>query len=297
MRVRSTQAGVAGDAGWQCVYPMLMSPDPTGLVLRSDTDVLARALRSREIRRVAARPAITRDASCMALCTAVDNCELAPPFMPIGRNEDGLFGAMMAVTDTRALFGHVPIGIVHDSSRPSARLPDDLPSAREARFADLAMAVVEIASGLPPPESVAHGLRRLSQIARDIASLPDAEFVEFLTQVILNAKGRTIARLEDMLAVPASDSWRAAAERYRDALLTTVVTPDLCRLVEFSALPVHDAARACATTLLEWAEILGAWDQIWQHARDHSEDLFTASSRTSLNPEACQSPMAAYARR
>ena len=269
------------DAGWSrrgfrlaVRVPSSARTDLGRHVSSSDPAVLARALSSREVQRVASRPAITRDASCMTLCTAVDNAELTPPFMPMGRNEDGMFAAMLAVTDTRALFGHLPVGIVHDSHRPSARLPDDLPSARESRFADLAMTIVEIAAGLPPPESVGHGLRRLSQVAHNVAGLPHADFVEFLTQVFLTGKGRTITRIEELLALPASDSWRAAAERYRDALLTTIVSPDLCRIVEFSALPVNDAVRACATTLHAWGEILGAWNEIWQHAREHKEELF-----------------------
>jgi hypothetical protein len=277
-RVRLTQAGVAGDAGWQCAYPLLLAETATGIALRTDADRLARALQRREVRRVASRPTLTRDASCMTFCTAIDNTEMAPPFIPIGRNEDGVFGAALAVADRRALFGHLPLGIVHDSQRPAARRIDDIPSATETRFADLVLAIVEMAAAPPVPQTVLLGLRRIARLARETATLPEAEFVEFVTQVFLKTKCQTIARLEALLSQSCDEHWRMTAERYREALLATVVRPDLCRVTEFSALPTHEAVRACARTLSRWGQIVDVWDQMWEHARQRNDDLFVDDS-------------------
>ncbi len=61
--------------------------------------VFDRALGSREVHRLARQTLVTHEPFCMAYCMGLAGESLMPPFMPVGRNEDGVFGAMLSFID------------------------------------------------------------------------------------------------------------------------------------------------------------------------------------------------------
>ena len=47
--------------------------------------------------RVVTRPTITDSGYCMALNLGLDNRHLLPPFLPVQRNQDGVFAAVLTL--------------------------------------------------------------------------------------------------------------------------------------------------------------------------------------------------------
>ena len=96
--VKATFAGLAGDAGVYCPYRLLFSGGPLRQLLLTSASTFQTALTSREASRIVHTNVVTHDCGCMAPCMGLANREVVPPFMPTGRNEDGVFGVMLAAS-------------------------------------------------------------------------------------------------------------------------------------------------------------------------------------------------------
>ena len=155
--------------------------------------------------------------------------------MPVGRNEDGVFGTMLTALDPLALFAHVPVGVVHDSGRPPGYEDRSMRSASESRLSELLILLTRAAmqGALEPDPS--DRLARLSRALLDVAALDPGAFVTHVTRLQLDARGQQLARIEAMVSRPAEypPYWRAALEEYRRAITRSLARPDFFLPVEF----------------------------------------------------------------
>lgn len=92
-----SSAGVAGDSGTSdSMYLNLLVGKSRERVLGDDRRYLM-AHRSREVLRVSDCITVVHGSPLLGGCIAIDNRERLPPFLPLGRNADGLFGQMAAI--------------------------------------------------------------------------------------------------------------------------------------------------------------------------------------------------------
>jgi hypothetical protein len=56
---------------------------------------------------------VARNGECLATVMGFDNREVLPPFFPLLRGEDNLFGLMLACCDATSLIGHLPFVVIH----------------------------------------------------------------------------------------------------------------------------------------------------------------------------------------
>ena len=101
--VRMSFAGLAGDSARYCPHQLLFASGPVHDAMAADEHVFRMALSSREVRRIVRRPTVSHDWACMTYCVGIDLASYVPPFSPVGRNEDGLFGAMLGFADRDAM--------------------------------------------------------------------------------------------------------------------------------------------------------------------------------------------------
>lgn len=269
LTVRVTSSGLAGDAGVFCPYGMLFGGSLSRLRLPSQAafDV---ALASREVHRVAERLTITHDAHCMAYCMGFTNSVPSPPFMSLGRNSDGVFGAMLAFTDPCALFAHLPHGVIHDSSRPSTYPHDDIPSASCTRLSDVMMSAVR-QCGQPAMSKVP--LRRMAFLAatlNELGQLDTAEFAHWFRHLSLDHMSRMFARADE-LAQDSPDYWRVTLDRYRQRFLERIGRPEFFLPAEFHATASLDEGfRKVQAFLRDYASFLRQWPTVWRAATNVS---------------------------
>ena len=111
--VAVTTTGICGDsgAGNQKTLLLLEGPDRERL-MRSD-DAYRSAVSSREVLAVASRYQLSGLPFLMTPCVGLDNRELLPPFFPLFRNSDGLFGRTLRAFRPEALIGRLPIAVAH----------------------------------------------------------------------------------------------------------------------------------------------------------------------------------------
>lgn len=125
-RLRASMAGAAGDCGMSATAYMLWNSGPSLDRLVADEPHYAATRFGRNMLRAALQPTATRFPLFMGACTGYDNSATLPPFVPSGRNADGVFGVTLMQCDPTAWIGHAALAIHHDP--PDAR-PRDIDEA------------------------------------------------------------------------------------------------------------------------------------------------------------------------
>jgi hypothetical protein len=238
-------------------------------MLKEDPAALATALCSREVHNIAPYTLISHDAVCMSYCVGIDNTRLIPPFMPIGRGEDSVFGAMLGFSDRGALFAHLPLGVLHDSSRASAYGDGNMPSAHETRLADVLLAFVADASRFVARGSIAQRLRRLGEYFVDIGGFRANEFIAAVMAVQLRLRCGQIDKLETFLAGASGDvtHLHSALNEYRSAFRASVASASFFLPIEFrGAGSLLDGYRSTQAFIADLGQLMRIWPELWDFA-------------------------------
>ena len=267
--VRVTMAGLAGDSARYCPHRLLFLPGPLHELFKGEPATLATALSSREVHNVARSTTVTHDAMCMSYCVGIDNGHLVPPFMPIGRGEDSVFGAMLGYADRLALFAHLPFGVLHDSSRASAYGSDEMPSARQTRLSEVLLALTGDAVRFVVSDSVAQRLVRLGQYLVDLGQVPGQEFIALVTRVALRLRCSQLDQLETSLASASGDltRLRSALDEYRSVFRSSTSSPSFFLPLEFRGTgSIDDGFRRMQTFMTDFGSLIRLWPDIWEAA-------------------------------
>jgi hypothetical protein len=124
-RVLVTATGVVGDSGVESSFYFLLLDGPSrARLLRNERDYRF-ALASHQLMRSVTRLTVCEGgAMCMGLNLGLDNRGLLPPFMPVGRNQDGIFAAVLRSCCPGAFQGFLPWLVQHlrQTPRPAGDL-------------------------------------------------------------------------------------------------------------------------------------------------------------------------------
>lgn len=271
--VRATFAGIAGDAAVHCPYQRLFSSGPTRSRMASSRSVYEMALTSREVLQVAARASVTHVSECMAGCMALDHRNVLPPFMPLWRNEDGLFGVTLSFCEPSAWFGHIPYGIVHDSVRPAKYNNDKILSASQTRISELLIAVVRSCPVATFSRSPSVRMRYLGRYLLELGRLDAMEFAELVTRTIVATRAHQLTRIHaaDWGECDYPDYWRSGLEEYRETVLAGTGRPEFYLPVEFHG---RSSVREGFDHVQQFVSDIGAlflsWPDMWISARNVS---------------------------
>jgi hypothetical protein len=112
-RVLVTAAGVAGDAGMGSSLHLLTLDGASRCRLLATEQAYRQAVGHRRVLRAVLRPTVGDAAFCQALNLGLDNRDLLPPFLPVQRNQEGVFAAVLRVCFSGAFFGYLPRALLH----------------------------------------------------------------------------------------------------------------------------------------------------------------------------------------
>lgn len=267
--VKATFAGVAGDAATYCPYRMLFSSGALRSLLWSSGTIFARAIRTRETFRIASTNVVTHNAGCMAGCMGLSNRDVLPPFMTVGRNEDGVFGVMLAACDPWAMFGHAPVGVVHDSHRPARRAGGRILSATGSRVSDFLLAIVPSLVPSRGTRSPRTRMRRLGEALARVGGLPARDLETLVRDVTLDVRARQWRHAAASVETPGCpDYWRAALDRYRREFNRSVTRRGFFLPIEFRRGGSLGAGyRALGGYLRSFGQLVTDWPDVWDAAR------------------------------
>jgi hypothetical protein len=167
------------------------------------------ALERGEVLRGVRKTTIARTPMCAGGNLGLDNRRLLPPFVPVHRSEDAIFGLTLEMCDKDALMGFTPFAVKHmvTESR-SAPLEDVLEGVGRFRAPDLLRLIVTSFGALRGRLPCHIGLRALGTQLESCGEMTNGDFSQWVTPIRRKALTTTALRLESEVAlgggIPAS---------------------------------------------------------------------------------------------
>jgi FkbH-like protein len=277
-RVVATFNGLVGDSGWGAPFGSWLSPmgylamrGPSLQRLCASPAGYGATVTSREVVRVVDRLHVGDPSFSMMGFAGLDNRWLLPPFCPIGRGEDNVFGAVLAASTPGARVGHLPWVLVHAPIEPRRFWTGEM--ARTAGSTDLGRILVElvrscdIEPGLSDP---AARLRALGAYLVELATRPRPDF-EAVVRARLAAANQALATWLEAGLTAAGDApsfWAEDVRRYLAGLSGAAAREDYPVALDLADGASLDEARARTQYVVRrFGELLLYWPALVEEAR------------------------------
>lgn len=265
--------GLLGDAAMDDPLPYFVHGPETLATLTQSESLYRAAIKNRLIFRGARANLITDQHDYMSYCMGIDNTDLLPPFMPVQRAEELVFGSLLCRCIPGALFGTIPRAILH---QPGGVREFGTHAAihRAGKFTvgemicDLIQA--DNAKGCGRAEVMISTGRRL----KEAVSLRDCDLRDYLRLAVEPIVARQLQALELALEqLPHNpDFWVDDVLRIKAACLSSLNNRDFSVASDLEAIwePVECRRRFRQLTG-QTAELLSYWPEIVAATRSFQE--------------------------
>ena len=277
-RVVATLNGLVGDSGLgfpfgftgTAVGCLLPQTTATHHALTHDESHYQTALTSRATLRVAPRLTLSDGSYTMTTFVGLDNRHLLPPFMPLFRAQDMIWGQTIWRTDATALLAHLPLTLRHAPLESRRFWPGEF--MRSATGYDTTRLVLDcLMSYEPHPYDSRAGLLALGQYLQALGeqSLPD--FAHFVQKEALRRNELFLTNMETTLArfnhQPAY--WANDVKRYMQTMRHAMQADEYIVPVDLRINYQPRQALAMGQTLIRlFGEFLAAWPDIVAASHD-----------------------------
>ncbi len=272
-RVMVTLTGLLGDAGISSPVPYLMlRPELRARVVQSES-VYRSACVSREITRLVNCPVITDKLWGFQTTTiGFDNRVLLPPFLPVQRGQDGLFGITLRECFRNGYVGHLPWAVLHAPLETRVFSPENLKShATTLPTIGIFMACITAGlSSLPKRAGAAERMRALGKYLMQMGDLPLPEFEEVVRINVWQLQGALASVIESQLRYygETPDFWADDVRNYLDDLREALVREDY--IVPHDLLEGRspgEARQLSQRLVLKFGQLLYWWPEIVEATR------------------------------
>ena len=196
-RVGLTATGIIGDSGAGSTGYFALGDSSRKRLLTSES-AYRQAVETRQVFRTVRRKTISDNPSIGNL--GIDNRALMPPFLPIQRNSDGIFGKILGACFPQVYFGYLPWGLAHVPLEQRAQSFDalwaDLGRVQTSHILDMLLGSFP---GVPRGMAAGTGLRRLGLFLSDMGSMDLDDFEEVLRIQAWHAGSWQISQIERRL--------------------------------------------------------------------------------------------------
>jgi hypothetical protein len=264
-RVRATLTAHLGDPAitQREIATYLMLTGETFREMTKSEAAYQRALTSREVWCGVSGRTIGAGSPGTAMSLGLDNRSLLPPFFPLGRGEDTIFGHLLWQCDPSAYFAHVPQAICHVPNRQRAF------SMKESWRDPMGTYVSEIVSCCSRtfdwrPNSQTHEqrMRAMGRRLSEYGRLPQADFTHFIREQLVQSRAQLIrylrGRLEEERGEP--KYWAEDVRTYIQLHVDAMQRPDFevpIRLCE------HRSVEEARILIQQWLDQFGRLLQAW----------------------------------
>ncbi len=218
-RVVATLPGIVGDSGMYSPIGLLCTPSPeTKSALLRGGDAYRLVTTSREVLRVASAPTLARTLPLMSGSLGIDATTLLPPFHPVLRNQDGIWGASLDLCVSGAHAIHLPRAMLHAPPERRGYSADVREAAGASRQSFLVLGIARTFRAASRDTS--NNLRALGGHMRRVAAMPPQPYQTLVRDVFLQwAEGR--ARLMEHALDTAPNppnEWKRDVHAHRESL-------------------------------------------------------------------------------
>jgi hypothetical protein len=268
--VCATMLGTAGGSGIGTSFWSLIQDEKARASLLRSEEHYRYAISSQELIRFAANPIISDGAFCGGLNLGLDNRQLLPPFMPVQRNEDVLFGQLMRLGSC-GYFGFPPWITLHTGPATTMNTDDLRQFAARVPCGHIIEALLKELAPRPKHADPAKNLVDIGKKLIDFASGPLPDFEERLRLMLMRRASLLISKLQSHLNeynrepefwASDVDMCVAAIEEAMESK-ESIVASDLCPYFP------EEVARPLLQRLIRrFGELLTIWADLRQAAQE-----------------------------
>ena len=267
-RVKSTASGLWGDSANEAPHMVLELAGESRELLMGSKDRYARAKESREVFRSVSRYTISRGAVFITMNTGIDNRSLLPPFLPVGRNNDGIFAMSLRACAQDAMIGHIPYAVLH-SPLESRRYAQDAISIAAPRLSELVQTIARTFRPAPGRPGVTSRLSDFGKLFVDVGSLKMDDFKKYVQAIWVAGASRYIGILEQLLDLHHSrpDYWAHDVTSLIERLTDFTVHQCAAAPRELrERLTPDQAMETCRRMVRRYGEVLQWWPVMYSAA-------------------------------
>lgn len=273
-RIPVTQMGFIGDPGTASPFPLLSLEGASRDRLVSCPARYRRARTARAAMRRVPRATASASCYCMSYVLGLDNRQGLPPFFPVLRNSDAIFGLSLRMSDPDAWIGQIPHAVQHAPAEPRCWGDEDIwRGGTRWRMGDLMPAA--LAAAARRERVVGRGWAALGAALVALADEPLADFEAAVDAERRSRQESCAAQLERLLdrhgrqpsfwAADVQRALAALAEERRDP--RPKVPEDLP-----GPAPELERRRLAQGLVRAFGQLLGAWQVILAAASRRRQD-------------------------
>jgi hypothetical protein len=270
-RIVATQSSVWGDGGSSGAahYLFLRGLDFRQLV-QSEGHYHA-AIRSRQVWKGVERVTLSASAFFQSMAAAYDNRTLLPPFAPVPRGSDGLFGEILSYIRGDGYVAYLPWAVEHDPCPRRANDPALVWSGGERFHLDNLLSLAMRTFMRSPGARREGGRSELASFLMELGGLPAGEFAARLRDPFLELVATTVDELERLLNVRARRPrcWAVDAVRFLNAIHRLVQSDQPLAPLELRSTrsPLEALARGQEVVAM-YGQLLARWPEIVAGTQD-----------------------------
>lgn len=276
-RVLVTYNGWVGDCAWGSpVDYLFLTGDSFEQLTRSESEYLS-GTASREILRCVNRVTISDGTPfMMTIFSGYDNRDLLPPFLPVKRGEDVVFGITLAKCFEDGYFAHLPWALVHSPvENRSFWRGEILRSSSGIDFYRLISACITSLDFVDSETNGKERLRKLGKHLEQVGNLPPRDFEQFVRLQVWREASLFISKLENLLRVRhgAPEFWANDIRQYIANLRQALTREDGWIPLDLLYGRGHDEARRLTQRLVrKFGGLLYWWPEMVEVARELRAD-------------------------
>jgi len=267
-RILSTMNGLFGDGGYESPLVSFNGPSLDRLV--ASERVYRAAVASMEMVRAVPGTTLTMRAPVAGGFLGLDNRDFLPPFMPVARGEDTIFGALQSRCHPGSMQALLPSLLLHAPAHARVRERDAiLVDAMAPRTPILVLSALSHFHASRASSGRAR-LRAMGAALFEFASLPPREFCAELHGFVSRTWRRILERYDVSLEERGHQPsyWAADVERLCRTVKAHFVHPEYIVPAELrSGCSADDALRLLQRTFVALGELLDAWPALIDAAR------------------------------
>lgn len=271
-RVLASMAGVVGDSGMgSSLYFLNLHGASRDRLLVSEACYRSALYQHRVLRGVQ-QPTLAAGAVCMSLNLGLDHRALLPPFFPVQRNQDGVFGALLRTCCAGALFAYLPRAVLHLPPQPRVRTLDAI-EAEVGRLSSgqVVQSLIWTLGSAAPGSYTAANLRAVGAALYKLGTLPLPSFTALTSRLVRkqleNLASQWEGGLEQHHDQPAF--WAADMRRLLAILRTRLTGNELAAPIDLvRCAGATQAVPMLQKLLMRFGQLLESWPAIVDAARD-----------------------------
>ncbi len=175
----------------------------------------------REVLRTVNCPTISDASFCMSYSVGLDNRKILPPFMPVNRAQDTLFGLVLWKCFAKDYICHLPWMIYHAPHEARSFTPDSIwKSASGLRINEIIGILIESCVLDPGNLNEEERLCAIGRYLEELGKTPLRDFEDFARMLVWQQESAKVSYLENQLKVHKEqpDFWAKDVKKYMETL-------------------------------------------------------------------------------